>query len=79
MNRAILDKLISSTGLIVAVVLLAGGGGLAYAHDFIHSQVRTQLAAEKITFPAAGSAAEAGGCASRTFHASTTARPWRRE
>lgn len=57
MNRSTLDKLISWTGLVVAVVLLAASGALFYAHTFIHSQVHDQLAAEKITFPAAGSAA----------------------
>lgn len=57
MNRSTLDKLVSSTGLIVAIVLLAAFGGLLYAHNFVHSQVRSQLAAEKITFPAAGSPA----------------------
>ena len=57
MNRSTLDKLISSTGLIVAVVFIAASGALFYAHDFIHSQVVDQLSAEKIDFPTAGSAA----------------------
>ncbi|HET7302798.1 MAG TPA: hypothetical protein VFI74_05715 [Candidatus Saccharimonadales bacterium] len=52
MNRSSLDKLISSAGLIVAVVLLAASGGLFYAHAFIHNQVHDQLAAQRITFPA---------------------------
>lgn len=55
MDRKSLDKLISSTGLIVAVVLLAASGALFFAHNFIHKQVHDQLAAQKITFPAAGS------------------------
>lgn len=55
MNRSTLDKLISSAGLVVATVLLAATGGLLFAHSFIHSQVHDQLAAEKITFPAATS------------------------
>lgn len=55
MDRSTLDKLISSTGLIVAIVLLAASGALFFAHSFIHTQVHDQLAAEKITFPAAGS------------------------
>jgi len=54
MKRSTLDKLISTTGLIIAVVLFMAAGGLLYAHNFIHNQVRSQLAAEKITFPAAG-------------------------
>jgi hypothetical protein len=56
MNRSTLDKLIASTGLIVALVLLAAAGGMLYAHNFVHSQVHDQLSAEQITFPAAGSA-----------------------
>ena len=56
MNRSSLDKVISSTGLIIALVLFAAAGGLLYAHNFIHDQVRNQLSAEKITFPAAASA-----------------------
>lgn len=56
MNRSTLDKLISTTGLVVAAVLLCASGILFYAHSFVHSQVRNQLSAEKIEFPAAGSA-----------------------
>jgi hypothetical protein len=55
MNRSTLDKLISSTGIVVAVVLFAAAGALFYAHHFIHTQVYNQLSAEKITFPAEGS------------------------
>lgn len=57
MNRSTLDKLISSTGLIVAVLLLGAAGGLFYAHNFVHGQVHDQLAAEQISFPAANSPA----------------------
>ncbi len=56
MKRSTLDKLISTTGLVVAIVLLAASGALFYAHHFIHSQVHDQLAAQKITFPATDSA-----------------------
>lgn len=55
MNRSTLDKLISSTGLLIAVLLLAASGGLFYAHNFVHSQVHNQLAQQKITFPEANS------------------------
>lgn len=55
MNRSTLDRLISSTGLILGIVLIMASGGLFYAHNFVHSQVHDQLAAEKITFPEAGS------------------------
>ncbi|HSX00762.1 MAG TPA: hypothetical protein VLF67_00850 [Candidatus Saccharimonas sp.] len=56
MNRSTLDKLISSTGLILAAVLLATSGALFWTHMFIHSQVVNQLGAQKIYFPEAGSA-----------------------
>lgn len=57
MNRSTLDKLISSTGLIIAIVLFAAAGGLFYAYNFIHSQVNDQLSQQRITFPEAGSKA----------------------
>lgn len=57
MSRSTLDRLISSTGLIVAVVLLASAGALFYAHTFVHNQVYRQLAAEEIRFPASGTTA----------------------
>ncbi|HEY1063810.1 MAG TPA: hypothetical protein VGE30_00765 [Candidatus Saccharimonadales bacterium] len=55
MTRSKLDKLISSTGLVVAAVLLLVAGAMWWAQDFIHSQVADQLSAQRITFPAAGS------------------------
>lgn len=55
MNRSMVDRLISTAGVVIAVVLLAASGALFYAHHFIHAQVYNQLAAEKITFPSAGS------------------------
>jgi len=57
MKRKTLDKLISSTGLIIAVVLFIAAGGLLFAYTFIHTQVHDQLASEKIMFPADDSAA----------------------
>lgn len=56
MNRSTLDKLISSTGLVLAVLLLAAAGGMYYAYTFVHGQVTSQLSDQKIMFPAAGSA-----------------------
>ncbi len=55
MNRSTLDRLVSSTGLIIAVVLLGASFGLYFTYNFIHSQVHDQLAEQKITFPEAGS------------------------
>lgn len=51
MDRSTLDKLISSTGLIIGVVLLAAAGVLVYASNFIHGQVHDNLVSEKIMFP----------------------------
>lgn len=55
MKRKSLDKLISSTGLVVAIILFLAGGGLLYAYTFVHTQVHDQLASEKIMFPEANS------------------------
>jgi hypothetical protein len=55
MNRSTLDKLVSSTGLIIAIVLLAASGGLFFTYNFVHTQVNDQLAEQKITFPEADS------------------------
>ena len=55
MNRSTLDRLVSSTGLVVTIVLLAASVGLFYTYNFIHTQVHDQLAQQKITFPEAGS------------------------
>lgn len=57
MQRSALDKVISLTGFILAVVLLALAGVLSWGHDFIHDQVSEQLSAQKIEFPAADSEA----------------------
>jgi hypothetical protein len=55
MTRSTLDKLISSVGLTIAILLLAASGGLFYAYNFVHSQVHDQLVQQKITFPEANS------------------------
>lgn len=49
--RATLDKLISGTGAILALVLLAGAGLLFWASSFIGDQVDQQLSEQKITMP----------------------------
>ena len=56
MNRSSLDRLISSTGLIIGVVMLVASGVLWYAHDFIHTEVHDQLSEQRISFPTAGPA-----------------------
>jgi hypothetical protein len=50
--RATLDKLISWTGLLLAVVLIVAGGLLTWASSFIGDQVHDQLAMQGITMPA---------------------------
>src|SRR5436305_63297 len=49
--RATIDKLVSWTGLVLAVVLLVAGGLLTYASIFIGNQVHDQLAAQHVTMP----------------------------
>ena len=60
MNRTMIDRLLSWTGLVVAVVLLAAGGLLLYGSSFVKDQVHDQLAAQKIYFPPANSDAVKG-------------------
>jgi hypothetical protein len=54
MRRKTFDTIVSWTGLAIAVILLAAGGVLCYAHSFVMDQVHTQLAAQQIYFPKAG-------------------------
>jgi hypothetical protein len=60
MNRRVVDYLVSSAGLIIAIVLLAVGGLALWGHNFIGTQVHNQLASQKIFFPPKGSPATAG-------------------
>lgn len=57
MRRTAFDALMASAGLAITVVLLAAGGLLTWGHSFITSEVRTQLSAQQIYFPAKGSPA----------------------
>lgn len=57
MNRKFVDRVASTTGLLLAVVLLIAGGLLTWGYTFTNDQVKTQLAAQNITFPPAGSGA----------------------
>jgi hypothetical protein len=54
MRRKSFDALVSTTGLVVAAVLLAASGLLFWAHSFITDNVRTQLSQQKIFMPKAG-------------------------
>ena len=49
--RAVLDKLISWTGLALAAVLLLAGGLFTWANVFIGDQVNHQLTMQDITMP----------------------------
>src|SRR5947208_10963849 len=55
MRRKSFDTLVSAAGLVMAAVLLTASGLLFWAHSFITDNVRTQLVAQKIFFPPAGS------------------------
>src|SRR5580698_9429928 len=57
MRRRTFDILVSVAGLFLAVTLIVSGLLLTWAHNFIGNEVRTQLTAQKIVFPAAGSPA----------------------
>ena len=57
MNRKFVDRVASTTGLFLAVVLLIAGGLLTWGYSFTNDQVKTQLAAQNIIFPPAGSGA----------------------
>ena len=51
--RKTMDKLVSWTGLIVAVVLLVAGGLLTWASNFVADNVKQQFSAQNITMPVA--------------------------
>ena len=55
MNRRTLDRLLAAGGLVVAAVLLVAGALLTWAHGYVHDEVHSQLAAQKIYFPPKGS------------------------
>jgi hypothetical protein len=55
MRRRTLDALVSTTGLVIAILLLIAGGLLMWAHSFVDNNVHTQLASQKIDFPPKGS------------------------
>ncbi|MFG1912583.1 hypothetical protein [Kribbella sp. NPDC048928] len=55
MRRKTFDALLTSAGFVLAIVLVAAGGLLLWAHNFVDNQVQSQLAAQQIFFPKAGS------------------------
>ena len=54
MRRRTFDALVSAAGLVLAVAMLIGGGLLLWGHSFVTTEVHSQLAAQKIVFPANG-------------------------
>jgi hypothetical protein len=56
MRRRTFDALATTAGFVIATILLVAGGLLLWGHNFVSDQVHTQLAAQKIYFPPAGSA-----------------------
>ena len=57
MRRKTFDAILTAGGLVLAVILLVAGGLLTWGSTFVSDQVRTELAAQKIVIPPAGSAA----------------------
>ena len=53
MSRKTFDKLASTLGLMLAVLLAVAGGLLTWGANFTSNEVKTQLSEQKITMPAA--------------------------
>ena len=51
MRRKTFDALLTTGGLVVAVVLAVAGGLLAWGHSFAQNNVHNQLASQQIFFP----------------------------
>src|SRR5450631_1833916 len=56
MRRKTFDALLTSVGLVLAIILLVAGGLLTWASSFIGNQVKTQLSQQQIFFPPQGPA-----------------------
>jgi hypothetical protein len=54
MNRRILDTLMAAGGLVIAGVLVVAGFLGLWGHQFANDNVKTQLVAQQIHFPAKG-------------------------
>jgi hypothetical protein len=57
MQRKALDRIVSWIGLLLAAILIVAASLLTWAHNYVTSEVRTQLSSQQIYFPAKGSAA----------------------
>jgi hypothetical protein len=60
MQRKVLDKMVSWIGFSLAAMLIVAASLLTWAHNFVTHEVKTQLSAQQIYFPAKGSPAIAG-------------------
>jgi len=56
-QRRVIDKVFILLGVVTMLVLLAAGGIAWKGYSFATDQVKTELSAQKITFPEAGSPA----------------------
>ena len=56
MRRKTFDTLLTSGGVLIAMILLVAGGLLSWGSSFVSGQVHDQLAAQKIFFPPKGEA-----------------------
>lgn len=54
MHRSTLDKLISSFGLLISLILVVASVVLWTTHNFINGQIYEQLSSQRIMFPEAG-------------------------
>jgi hypothetical protein len=57
MRRKAFDILLTSGGLVVAIILVVAGSLLLWGHNFANTNVRSQLAQQQVIFPAKGSPA----------------------
>lgn len=60
MRRKAFDTIVSAMGLVLTLVLIVAGSLLTWGHNYINNQVYSQLASQKIYFPAADSPAIKG-------------------
>jgi hypothetical protein len=59
MSRKVFDILTSTGGMVAVVVLLVAGGLLTWGHSFVNSNVHNQLAMQQIYFPPKAAFAQA--------------------
>jgi hypothetical protein len=57
MRRKTFDAITTAVGLLLTAILLIAGGLLMWGSNFVSSEVHSQLAAQQIYFPKAGSPA----------------------